>query len=84
MNNFLWGSIFGLLAPFLGLFAGLQVAPVLGNILMFPFVIISKITGQPFGEFSTILKLLSWALSIVLWGFIFVIIAYIISAFKQQ
>ena len=83
-RNFIKGAIFGLLAPFIGMFVGLQVAPFLGTILMFPFAIISKIIGQPLGEFSTIVMILSIVLSIVLWGFIFTGIAKIISKFKQS
>ena len=70
-SNFKWGAIFGLIAPCLGLFAGLQVLPVIGTILLFPAVIISKVVGLPFGEFSTGLIILSFILSVVAWGVIF-------------
>ena len=82
-KHFLYGSIFGLLAPFIGLFAGLQIAPFLGEILMFPFVIISTVVGQPFGEFSTFMMVLSTSLSMILWGSIFVIVTKVISNFKK-
>jgi hypothetical protein len=46
---------FGLAAPFIGLFAGLQVSPLLGNILMFPFIAVSALTDIPIGEMSGVL-----------------------------
>jgi hypothetical protein len=82
-NNFVKGAIFGLLAPFIGMFTGLQIAPFIGTILMFPFVAISKMISQPFGEFSTTMMVLSIVLSIVIWGFIFALFANIISKFKK-
>ena len=75
---FLYGSIFGLIAPFVGLFLGLQVAPVLGNILMFPFILIGSIVDKPFGYFSGFERVLGWLLSIILWGLIFVVMGKII------
>jgi hypothetical protein len=72
---FFWGALFGLIAPIIGLFAGLQIAPIVGNILMFPFIIISHILDKPFGEFPTPLLVLSIVLSILAWGAIFSLIA---------
>lgn len=70
-KHLIFGAIFGLIAPALGLFAGLQVAPFLGTILMFPFIIVGAVTGDPFGEFSTAMKIISVILSIGLWALIF-------------
>jgi hypothetical protein len=77
-KNFKWGALFGVIAPFFGLFVGLQIIPFFGTILLFPFVLISKIVGQPLGEFSTTLLVLSFILSIIVWGGIFVLIGQLI------
>jgi|GEM_PF-5152391 len=82
-RNFLWGAIFGLIAPFIGMFAGLQVAPFLGTILMFPIIVLSKMIGQPFGNFSATLMILSIVLSIICWGFIFMGFAKVTSKSKS-
>lgn len=73
-KTFFWGAAFGFLAPVIGMFAGLQLAPFLGNILLFPFIILSSLVDIPFGEFSLPLLIFSFVLSIVLWGLIFVLI----------
>lgn len=79
MNKyFRWGAVFGLLAPFIGMFAGLQIVPFLGTVLMFPFVIVGELVNQPFGDFSTPLKLLSLVLSVAFWGTVFFAIAKLI------
>jgi len=72
-RNFKWGAFFGVIAPFLGLFVGLQIVPFLGTILLFPSVLISKVSGQPLGDFSTSLMVFSFILSIIAWGGIFVL-----------
>ena len=46
---------FGLIAPFIGLFVGLQVSPWLGSVLMFPFIAVSAVTGIPIGEMPGLL-----------------------------
>jgi hypothetical protein len=35
--------------PYIGIFAGLQVSPVLGNVLAFPAITLSYVTGTPIG-----------------------------------
>lgn len=77
-KHFTFGGLFGLLAPLLGLFAGLQVTPFLGNVLMFPFIIVGKILGQPLGEFSPIVTIICFIASIVAWGLIFAAIGALI------
>lgn len=72
-KHFTYGSIFGLVAPFIGMFVGLQMVPFLGTILMLPFAIISTILDQPFGNFSTGLQILSVLLSIGFWGLVFAV-----------
>ena len=55
---------FGLIAPFIGLFVGLQVSPLLANILMFPIIAVSAVTDVPIGEMSGLL----WAGMVLLSG----------------
>jgi hypothetical protein len=69
---FLWGAVFGLIAPLAGLFIGLQVAPLIGTILMFPIILISKMVNKPFGSFSTGLMVLSFVFSVVVWALLYV------------
>jgi hypothetical protein len=71
---FLWGALFGMVSPFIGLFVGLQILPILGTVLMFPIILISKLIDKPFGEFSTMLIVLSVLLSIIVWGGVFVLV----------
>jgi ABC-type dipeptide/oligopeptide/nickel transport system permease subunit len=65
------GGIFGLVAPFIGMFFGLQVSTVLGNILAFPVIALVYITGTPFGFWGGGLYVLAITLSIVAWALIF-------------
>lgn len=46
------GAIFGFSAPLLGMFVGLQVSPLLANILMLPIVPVSYFLGKPIGMLS--------------------------------
>lgn len=59
---------FGLVAPFIGLFAGLQIAPWIGNILMFPFVAASAFTGIPIGDMPVLLFAVLVLVSGVVWA----------------
>ena len=65
------GTVFGLLAMPLGLFAGLQFSPLLGNILLFPTLIVSALTNTPLGMMSGGVKILTAALSCVVWALVF-------------
>ena len=76
------GGIFELIAPFVGIFLGLQVSPLLGNIFAFPFIIISYISGQSLGNWSYILFLIATILSIIIWSLIFYLLKRIISLNK--
>jgi hypothetical protein len=72
---FIWGGLFGLIAPFIGIFLGLQVSTLLGNIFAFPLIGIAYMTGQPFGMWHPALMIGAAILSIVVWALIFGIIA---------
>ena len=74
-KTLVWGAAFGLVAPLVGIFVGLQVSVWLGNILAFPLVGLSYLTGQPFGMWSVWMLLLSLGLSMAAWALIFGVVA---------
>lgn len=67
----IFGALFGLLAPFLGLFIGLQVSPALGTILIFPFILASGIFDIPVGHFSAPVWAALIVVSSICWAIIF-------------
>jgi hypothetical protein len=67
----LWGALFGLIAPFVGLVVGLQVSPTIANIVMFPIIALAAVLKSPFGMWSTELKIGGLVLSIVVWALLF-------------
>ncbi|MEM7114699.1 MAG: hypothetical protein AAF614_19845 [Chloroflexota bacterium] len=75
----IFGFVFGLIAPFIGLFFGLQVSVFLGNLLMLPFQAFFALTGIPFGEMSGLVVLLLTLVSGVLWAAIFYVIARLLN-----
>lgn len=72
------GAVFGLVAPFIGLFIGLQISVVLANILMFPIISISYVTGEPFGNWGGEMMAFALLLSMVAWSLLFGIVAKIV------
>ncbi len=79
-KSIIFGAIFGLIAPFIGLFAGLQVSVVLGSILTFPLGLLYQITGTPIGMMSAGLLILGWLVSILVWAAIFYGVSRLIQA----
>lgn len=79
---FLWGALFGMISPFIGLFVGSQVLPFFGTVLMFPIVLISQLVDKPFGEFSIGLMIISVLVSIVVWGIVLVLLGRLKSSFN--
>lgn len=73
------GFIFGLIAPIFGLFFGLQVSTMLGNIFTFPWILIASITGEAFGYWSGGMKLFAFLFSGAMWSGIFVLIKYFLN-----
>lgn len=71
----LWGGVFGLVAPFIGMFIGLQVSPMVANVLMFPVIGMSAMLQRPFGMWSPALMLTAVALSIIVWALVFLAIS---------
>lgn len=75
---FIYGAIFGLIAPMIGLFAGLQLSTVLGNLLMFPFYIIGLFTEEPFGNWSMAMRITGVLISMITWGAVFYLISKLV------
>lgn len=71
----IWGGLFGLVAPFVGIFFGLQVSTTLGNILAFPVIVLAYVTGTPLGMWHPALMFAAVALSVVLFALIFALAA---------
>ena len=75
------GSVWGLIAPFIGIFFGLQVSTTVGNLLAFPVIGLVYITGQPFGTWGVGYMVLAVTVSIVIWAILFGLVA---TLFKRQ
>ena len=81
---YILGGLFGFIAPFLGLFVGLQISSFLGTLFSFPAIFLTFITEIPFGNFTGSLKLFAWFLSIVSWSAIFGLISKIIHHYSKS
>ena len=77
-KSLILGGTFGLIAPFVGLFLGLQVSVIIGNILAFPVIGLAYLTGQPFGMWHPLMMVLAIVLSVVTWALIFSFIAKLV------
>jgi len=60
------GSLLGLISPIIGIFLGLQVNAHLGTLFAAPLILITLITGIPFGEFSPALQIVSLLLPVII------------------
>ena len=60
--------LLGALISFAGLFAGLQVAPVLGTVALAPAIGVSLLLGQPLGDLAPAAKLLAFGLNAACWA----------------
>ncbi len=65
------GCLFGLLAPPVGLFIGLQVSPAMANVLMFPVIIVGVFLDTPLGDMSAGLWVGMVVLSGIVWALLF-------------
>ncbi len=70
----IWGGVSGLVAPVVGLFVGLQVSPMLANVLMFPIIGLAAVSGGSFGQNPSVF-LVGIVLSVVVWALVFGIVA---------
>ncbi len=67
----LWGALFGLLAPIVGLFLGLQVSVVIANVLLWPALLMSSVLGAPLGTWNIWLMLGGMLVSVLVWALVF-------------
>ena len=67
-------AIMGVCMPIAGVFLGLQVSTLLGNIFAHPLLLVSIITGEPIGSFSAFWWVIAVALSIFEWILLFYLI----------
>ncbi len=51
-----------------GLFAGLQISPLIGSVVLFPFVVAAFFLDTGFGYFPGLLKLALYLLTIGFWA----------------
>ena len=79
----MWGGVFGLVAPFIGLFVGLQVSPMVANILMLPILALSAVLNSPFGMWSPTLMLTGLVLSVVVWALVFAIVVGLLKQVRK-
>lgn len=78
MKKMLAGFVFGLIAPVIGLFIGLQVSTAVGNLLTFPIIGVSILLDVPFGLMSTAVRLGAWLFSGIVWAVIFYVIGQLV------
>ena len=83
-KSFIKGALLGLVFPILGLFVGLQVLPIVGNILLFPIVLFSLAIDTPFGMFSTSQIIIGMIISSITWGICFIVIDKLINNIKSE
>lgn len=84
MKSALLGFGFGLIAPLIGLFVGLQLSIVLANILMWPVLLVSMVTSTPFGMMSSGLRLAAWLFSAIAWSAVFYIGSIFIDRLRNR
>lgn len=65
------GFLFGVLAPLLGVFLGLQVSPTLGNLFAFPLIAMGWVLDEPFGQLSSLSRIAALLVSGLLWSFVY-------------
>jgi len=78
-----WGGVFGLVAPFIGMFIGLQVSPVVANVLMFPIIAMAAGLNSPFGMWSPALMLAALVLSVIVWALVFVAVDMLLKQIRK-
>ena len=83
MKPALWGFFFGLLIPIFGLFVGLQFSALLANLMLFPLVVLSDLTGIVFGKASSLERILFVLISGVFWALLFFAVSRL-SKFRRR
>ena len=78
----IWGAVFGLFAPIVGLFIGLQISPIVADILMWPVLLLARIVGTPFGSWGWGLISTGLIVSILLWSMVFALVQRLLALSK--
>lgn len=65
------GFAVGVVMPILGVFLGLQVAPLLGTIFASPLIAAGWAMGEPFGQLSAVLRFVVLLCSGFVWAVVF-------------
>ncbi|WP_462137895.1 hypothetical protein [Candidatus Mycalebacterium sp.] len=63
---------FAVLFIFFGVFAGLQISPAIGNVILFPFVLPAYLTDTGFGYFPGYIQLGLFILTVLFWSAVFI------------
>ena len=79
----MWGGVFGLVAPFVGMFVGLQVSPMVANVLMFPIIAMAAALNSPFGAWSPALMLAALVLSVIAWALVFAAVGTLLKQMRK-
>lgn len=80
----IFSFLFGVLTPFVGVFLGLQVAPLLGTIFAFPLLAAGWLVGEPIGQLSPLIRAGALLASGLVWSFIFVLTAKVLKRRSQH
>ena len=75
MKSIIFGFIFGIILPIIGIIVGLQASSLLGNILLFPISVVMNAFDQPFGYLSGATRLGLFVFSGAFWALVFWLIA---------
>lgn len=79
----IWGGVFGFVAPFIGLFVGLQLSPTIANILMFPVLLLSEVLNSPFGTWSPGFMLAGLLVSMAAWALVFAAVSALVKRVQK-
>ncbi len=80
----IFGAAFGLIAIPLGFFIGLQISPMLANVLLFPFIAASWWLETPLGTLNGFLRIFLTFLSAVIWAVLFGLVGAVLQKFITQ
>jgi hypothetical protein len=77
------GAVFGVAAFPMGLSAGLQVSPLLGDILLLPLVVASWLTDMPRGHMSGWTVAILAGVSSLFWAVVFGALSLVVRRLKS-
>jgi hypothetical protein len=77
------GAVFGIPAFPMGLFAGLQVSPLLGDILLLPLVVASWLTDMPLSHMSGWTVAILASVSSLFWAVVFGALSLVVRRLKS-